>query len=74
MLTQDQREALIKAGRGDLVIIDKIISTGHAGIDPDGRIVDRREVKDAIPIQENGLLGVPKPAFVPMDEYGKPIK
>lgn len=45
----------------ELMQIHKFTQEGYAGILPNGNIVDTREFPNAIPIQENGLLGVPKP-------------
>ena len=39
----------------------QISKSGYGGIMPNGNIVDRREHPEAIPIQENKSLGVPKP-------------
>ena len=38
-----------------------IIESGYAGVDKTGKIVDRREYPDAVPIQRNTLLDVPEP-------------
>jgi hypothetical protein len=45
--------------------IIELNKTGYAGVLPNGNIVDRREHPEAIPVQENRMLGVVKP---------KPIK
>lgn len=39
----------------------KLIKSGYGGCLPNGNIVDRREYPTAIPLQENELLGTPKP-------------
>lgn len=39
----------------------EIIKSGFAGTLPNGNIVDRRTHPNAIPVQENSLLGTPKP-------------
>ena len=39
----------------------QISKSGYGGIMPNGNIVDRREHPEAIPIQANKMLGVPKP-------------
>jgi hypothetical protein len=49
-------------------IID-LNKTGFAGILPNGNIVDRRVYPNAIPIQENSLLGVPKPKKLKNDKH-----
>lgn len=45
----------------ELLKILKINKSGYAGCMPDGRIVDRREHPEAVPVQENKLFGIPKP-------------
>ena len=60
-MSPEDRDKLIKAGREDLIKIFELNKTGYAGILPNGNIVDRREHKNAIPIQENSLLNIPKP-------------
>lgn len=45
----------------ELMRVHKFTQEGYAGILPNGNIVDIREFPNAIPILENGLLGVPKP-------------
>ncbi len=42
----------------------QIIKSGYAGTLPNGNIVDRRTHPNAIPAQENSLLGIPKPVSV----------
>lgn len=37
------------------------IKSGFAGTMPNGSIVDRRVYPEAIPLQQNSMLGVPKP-------------
>lgn len=45
--------------------IQALIESGYAGVDQaTGRIVDRREHREALPIQKNTLLGVPEPKAV----------
>lgn len=41
--------------------LQEIVASGFAGIDKNGRIVDRREQPAAIPIPKNTLLNVPEP-------------
>lgn len=38
--------------------------SGYGGILPDGRIVDRREHPEAIPFQQNSLMGIPAPKTI----------
>ena len=44
-----------------LMKVREIVNQGFGGVLSNGNIVDRREHPEAIPIQENALLGVPKP-------------
>lgn len=39
----------------------ELIESGYGGINKQGTIVDRREVKDAVPFQKNTLFNTPKP-------------
>lgn len=55
------KKKLREAGRGDLIEIFEINKSGYAGILSNGNIVDRRKYPKAIPVQENRLLGIPKP-------------
>lgn len=45
----------------DLRKLIEITRLGYGGMLPDGRIVDRREHPDALPLPENAMLGIPKP-------------
>ncbi len=54
-------KTLQQVGRYDLILIAYINESGYAGIMPDGHLVDRRIYPQAIPIQENSLMGIPKP-------------
>jgi hypothetical protein len=60
-------QSLLIASLGDeekIKELRKIIAlnkTGYAGVMPNGNIVDRREHPEAIPVQENRMLGVVKP-------------
>lgn len=60
-MTEEFKQKLIKAGRKGLVEIFEINQSGYAGCDRNGNIVDRRKFPKAVPIQENRLLGIPKP-------------
>lgn len=44
-----------------LLEVKDIIESGYAGVDQKGTIVDRRKVKNAVPIQKNPLFNTPKP-------------
>ena len=44
--------------------VQDLIDSGYAGINRKGTIVDRREDKDAVPIQKNSLFGTPPPKEV----------
>lgn len=60
-MTEETKKKLIEMGRQDLVEIHEINQAGYAGVLPNGRLVDRRKHPEAIPVQENKLLGIPKP-------------
>lgn len=65
MLSEEIKEALRKAGREDLILVEEINQSGYAGIMPEtGTIVDRRKFPFAIPVQKNILLGIPEPKEV----------
>lgn len=59
-MTEEVKQKLIDAGRQDLIDIYEINQSGYAGVLPNGNIVDRRKFPDAVPVQENNLLGIPK--------------
>ena len=54
---------LSKENVHELLLLDilRINKSGYAGLMPNGNIVDRRKYPDAIPIQENKSLNIPKP-------------
>ena len=61
-MTEESYRKIIEAKRYDLLYITLINQSGYAGVDKKGKgIVDRRIIKDAIPVQENKLLNIPKP-------------
>jgi hypothetical protein len=64
MMSEETKRVLSATSRGDLLRIWKLNQSGYAGINRDGRIVDRREHPDAIPIQANESLGIPAPKSV----------
>lgn len=64
-MTEETKDKLRDAGREDLIKIDEINKSGYAVILPSGGIVDRREHPEAIPVQENSLLGIPKSKKLP---------
>lgn len=59
-MSEEVKVKLRLAGREDLIKIHEINQSGYAGILPNGNIVDRREHPEAIPVQENKMLGIPK--------------
>jgi hypothetical protein len=61
-MTEEEKKRL-----AHLESIVELTKSGYAGIDKNGTIVDRRIVKDAIPIQENRLFGTPKPKKITED-------
>lgn len=40
---------------------EQVKKDGYAGVLPNGNIVDRREHPGALPMQQNSMLGIPKP-------------
>ena len=60
-MTEEIKQKLIDAGRKDLVEVYEINQSGFAGMNASGNIVDRRKFPNAVPVQENKLLGIPKP-------------
>jgi hypothetical protein len=50
--------------KAELLRIHELVKSGYAGTLPGGRIVDRREHPEAVPMQQNTLLGVPEPKEV----------
>lgn len=59
-------EHLIKQKKKDMLLAAVEISKkGYSGIlPPSGKIVDRRDHPEAIPIQKNNTFGVPTPKYV----------
>lgn len=49
----------------------ELSKTGYAGVDKKGRIVDRREFPDAVPMPANTMFGVPEPLFVSENPLAK---
>ena len=60
-MDKETKQKLRDAGREDLIEIFKINKSGYAGVLSNGNIVDRRKHPEAIPVQENKLLEIPKP-------------
>lgn len=60
-MTEETKQKLRDAGREDLIEAYEINQSGYAGLLPSGKIVDRRKYPEAIPVQENKILGIPKP-------------
>lgn len=58
-MTDETKQKLRDAGREDLIEIHEINQSGYAGINSNGHIVDRRKFPNAVPVQENSLLGIP---------------
>lgn len=57
----DKTKAMLEQARK----VREFTSAGYAGVErPSGRIVDRREHPDALPIPKNTLLDVPEPRKV----------
>lgn len=68
-MTEETKAKLRAAGpKGQALLkVFEINQSGYAGCDRNGQIVDRREFPNAVPIQENRLLSIPKPKKLPTD-------
>lgn len=64
-LTKESFLKLQEDKRLDLILIAYINESGYAGVDKQGHIVDRRFFPDAVPVQENSLMGIPAPKELP---------
>lgn len=74
-LDRDAISKLQEANRWDLIVAMYINDSGYAGIMPDnGRIVDRRIYPEAIPVQENSMMGIPPPKNPEDADYIMPWK
>lgn len=60
-MTQETKDKLIAAGRGDLIETHEISISGYGGVNRAGNIVDRRKFPDAVPIAKNSMFGIPEP-------------
>lgn len=60
-----RQELRIKARLMHIRRLQEVKREGFAGVMSDGRIVDRRKHPEAIPMQENSLLGIPAPRELP---------
>ncbi|MEP0004560.1 MAG: hypothetical protein ABJ387_03600 [Balneola sp.] len=58
--TEEERQEHLKA----LEDHRKLIESGYAGLNKNCHTVDRREFPEAVPYEENRLLGIPKPKEV----------
>ena len=67
-MSEETKKILREKGREDMIKIMEINDSGYAGVMPNGNIVDRREHPEAIPVQENKMMGIPKPKPVDRDE------
>lgn len=64
-LSEETKRILREKGREDLIEISEINDSGYAGVMPNGNIVDRRKHPEAVAVQENSWLGIPKPKPLP---------
>ena len=55
-MDQITKQKLIDMGRKDLVDTHEILSSGYAGINKKGMIVDRRVDKEAVPIPYSSMF------------------
>lgn len=67
-MSEQTKKILREKGREDLIEVMEINDSGYAGVMPNGNIVDRRKHPEAIPVQENRMLGIPKPLPVNREE------
>lgn len=59
----DERKEIIKQNFNKM---QGAIKSGFAGVLPgSGMLVDRREQREAVPVQENEMFGAPKPQSLP---------
>ena len=58
----------IEDKKSALLATIKLGKSGYCGVLGNGKIVDRREHPEAIPMQENKMMGIPKP--MPVDDNG----
>jgi hypothetical protein len=70
-LSEETKRTLREKGREDLIEVSEINDSGYAGILSTGEIVDRRKHPEAIPIQENRMMGIPKPKPIDRDNLHK---
>jgi hypothetical protein len=63
-MSEETKKILREKGREDLIEIMEINDSGYAGVLSNGNIVDRRIHPDAIPVQENKMMGIPKPKSI----------
>lgn len=64
-MSEATKKILREKGREDLIEIMEINDSGYAGVLSSGEIVDRRKHPEAMPIQENKMMGIPKPKQLP---------
>lgn len=67
-MSEQTKKILREKGRKDMIKIMEINDSGYAGVLPNGNIVDRREHPKAMPVQENKMMGIPKPLPVTREE------
>lgn len=60
-ITEEEKEEVRIELMQNIIEMSQLIRSGYAGINSIGNVVDRRIIHDAIPIQENALLGTPEP-------------
>lgn len=67
-ISEETKKILQGKGREDLIEIMEINDSGYAGVMPNGNIVDRRKHPEAVPVQENKMMGIPKSTPVEEDD------
>lgn len=66
-MTNEEYRILFESGGREVFYafwVDLLNASGWAGMLPNGWIVDRRYYPEAIPIQENKMMGIAKPKEV----------
>lgn len=69
MMNEETKQKLRDAGRQDLIDTHDILTSGYAGVNKIGQIVDRRKFPDAVPIPYSSVFpDTPHPK--PLPEQG----
>jgi len=66
-MSEDVEKITPEQRRERLLKIKELSTTGFAGVMPNGQIVDRREMPQAVPMKRNIYFGIPDPQPVAGD-------